>query len=87
MPLPSQTRFEPHDVPGDAFDGLQTGVPVVQLYVPGAQVVRFHVPRYVRKVTLFADRTSAFRRLAQKIPFARRIVHKMRASRPSMFIA
>jgi hypothetical protein len=39
LPLPSQTRFEPHDVPSDAFDWLQTGAPVVQLYVPGAQVV------------------------------------------------
>ena len=39
LPLPLQTRFEPHDVPSDAFDWLQTGVPVVQLYVPGAQVV------------------------------------------------
>ena len=39
LPLPSQARFEPHDVPTDAFDALQTGIPVVQLYVPGAQVV------------------------------------------------
>jgi hypothetical protein len=39
LPLLSQARFEPHDVPTDAFDWLQTGVPVVQLYVPGAQVV------------------------------------------------
>jgi hypothetical protein len=39
LPLPLQTRFEPHAVPSDAFDWLQTGVPVVQLYVPGAQVV------------------------------------------------
>src|SRR3954469_25116031 len=39
LPLPLQMRFEPHDVPADAFDWLQTGVPVEQLYVPGAQVV------------------------------------------------
>jgi hypothetical protein len=32
-------RFEPHELPSDKFDWLQTGVPVVQLYVPGAQVV------------------------------------------------
>ena len=38
-PLPLQTRFEPQEVPSDAFDWLQTGTPVVQLYVPGAQVV------------------------------------------------
>jgi hypothetical protein len=30
-PLPSQMTFAPHDVPGNAFDWLQTGVPVVQL--------------------------------------------------------
>ena len=43
-PLPLQTRFEPHDVPSDTFDVLQTGVPVLQLYVPGAQVVPQEMP-------------------------------------------
>jgi hypothetical protein len=38
-PLPLQMRFEPHDVPSEAGDWLQAGMPVVQLYVPGAQVV------------------------------------------------
>jgi uncharacterized protein len=57
------------------------------VYFPGAQVVRFNVPTYIRKVSLYADRTSPFRRLVQQIPFARRIVHKVRASRSSMFIA
>jgi len=38
FPPPSQAMFEPHDVPADAFVALQTGTPVVQLYVPGAQV-------------------------------------------------
>jgi hypothetical protein len=56
------------------------------VYFPGAQIVRFNVPHYVRKVSLYSDRTSPLRQLAQKIPFARRIVHKVRASR-SMFIA
>ena len=44
LPLPSQARFEPHEVPTDAFDALQTGIPVVQLYVPGAQVVPQEAP-------------------------------------------
>ena len=39
LPPPLQIRLEPHGVPSDAFDWLQTGAPVVQLYVPGAQVV------------------------------------------------
>jgi uncharacterized protein len=57
------------------------------VYFPGAQIVRFHVSRYVRKVSLYSDRTSPFRRLVQKVPFARRIVHKVRARRSSAFIA
>jgi hypothetical protein len=44
LPLPSQMRFEPQEVPSDAFDLLQTGKPVVQLYVPGAQVVPQEAP-------------------------------------------
>ena len=43
-PLPSQMRFEPQEVPSAAFDLLQTGEPVVQLYVPGAQVVPQEAP-------------------------------------------
>ena len=43
-PLPFQMRFETQEVPSDAFDLLQTGRPVVQLYVPGAQVVPQEAP-------------------------------------------
>ena len=56
------------------------------VYFPGAQIVRFNVPHDIRKVSLYSDRTSLTRRLVQKVPFARRIVHKVRARR-SMFIA
>jgi hypothetical protein len=47
LPPPSQMRFDPHDAPSDTFDWLQTGVPVVQLYVPGAQVEPQLVPTWV----------------------------------------
>ena len=56
------------------------------VYFPGAQIVRFNVPKYVRKVSLYSDRTSPIRQLVQKIPFARRIVHKVRASRSTFTI-
>jgi hypothetical protein len=40
LPAPSHTRPVPQLVPGAALLlGMQTGAPVVQLYVPGAQVV------------------------------------------------
>ncbi len=39
VPPPSQTRFDRHAVPTEAFDELQTGAPVLQLVVPGLQVL------------------------------------------------
>jgi hypothetical protein len=39
FPLPSQTRPVPQFVPADAADCMQTAVPVLQSYLPGAHVV------------------------------------------------
>jgi uncharacterized protein len=49
------------------------------VYFPGAQVVRFNVPKYVRKVALYSSHASLPRRLARRIPFARQIVRNIRA--------
>ena len=49
------------------------------IYFPGAQVVQWYVPTYVRKVTHYSSHIPAWRRFAQRIPFARRIVQVVRA--------
>lgn len=49
------------------------------VYFPGAQIVRFNVPTYVRKVALYSSHASLPRRLARRVPFARRFVQKVRA--------
>ena len=51
------------------------------VYFSPGQTVRWHVPEYVKKLALFSIRVSLPRRIAQRIPFARRIVHFVRASR------
>jgi uncharacterized cupin superfamily protein len=40
---------------------------------PAGQTVAWHVPEYVRKVALFTVKTSTLRRIARRIPFARRV--------------
>ncbi len=49
------------------------------VYFPGAQIVRFNVPNYIRKVALYSSHASLPRRLARRIPGARRLAHKVRA--------
>jgi len=49
------------------------------IYFPGAQIVQWHVPTYLRKVTHYSSHTSLPRRLALRIPFARRVVQMLRA--------
>jgi uncharacterized cupin superfamily protein len=56
------------------------------VYFPGAQIVQFNVPHYIRKVSLYSSHPSLPRRVARRIPGARRFVNKVRASR-SLFIA
>ncbi len=51
------------------------------VYFPGDQIVRWYVAEHVRKITLSSTRISTFRRLAQRMPFARRVVRRIRAAR------
>ena len=73
-----------HILAGEAELTFESGTvttvrPGDMVYFPGAQVVRWHVPTYVRKVALYGARISPIRRLAHRIPFARRIVNIVRA--------
>ena len=49
------------------------------VYFPGAQIVRFNVPNYIRKVALYSSHASLPRRLARRVPGVRRLAHKVRA--------
>ena len=51
------------------------------VYFSPGQSVRWHVPEYVKKVALYTAHVSLPRRIARRIPFARRIVHFVRAYR------
>ena len=51
------------------------------VWFPKGHIVHFYVPVYLKKVALFSSPVSSPRRLAQRIPFARRIVHRLRAAR------
>ena len=49
---------------------------------PAGEVVAWHVPEYVRKVALFTVKISTLRRVARRVPFARRVVSKVRTVVP-----
>lgn len=49
------------------------------IYFPGAQIVRFNVPTYIRKIALYSSHNSLPVRLLRRVPFARRIFHLVRA--------
>jgi len=51
------------------------------VHFPSGQRVRWHIPAYVKKVAIQSDRVSLPRRLAQRVPLARRVVHMIRAAR------
>jgi uncharacterized cupin superfamily protein len=52
------------------------------VFFPGKQVMHWHVPVYVKKLAIDAVGPSArLRRLAARIPFAQRAVHRLRAIR------
>ena len=50
------------------------------VFFPGGQIMHWHVPVYVKKLAIDAVRPS-LRRLAARIPFARRVVGRVRAIR------
>jgi uncharacterized protein len=73
-----------HIVAGEAELTFEDGSvrrvrPGDMVYFPGAQTARWYVPTYVRKIAIGTLRVSPVRRLAQRIPGARRIVHMARA--------
>jgi uncharacterized cupin superfamily protein len=51
------------------------------VHFASGSVVRWHVPEYVKKLALFSIYVSLPRRLAQRVPYARRVVHRVRAYR------
>jgi uncharacterized cupin superfamily protein len=51
------------------------------VHFASGSVVRWHVPAYVKKLALYSTQVSLPRRLAQRIPMARRVVHMVRGAR------
>ena len=51
------------------------------VWFPGGQIVRWHVPEYVKKMQLNSTKMSTVRELAHRVPFARRLVHGLRSAR------
>ncbi len=51
------------------------------VHFPNDEIVRWHVPRYIKKVAFFSVHVAWPRRMAQRVPFARRIVHTLRRYR------
>ena len=47
----------------------------------GGQVVRWHVPTYVKKVAIHSIHVSGTRRLAHRVPFLRQVVRKVKGLR------
>jgi uncharacterized cupin superfamily protein len=75
-----------HILEGEAELTSESGLVITirrgdMVWFPAGHIVRWYVPEYVKKVALFSSPVSMPRRLAQRIPFARRVVHKLRASR------
>lgn len=64
--------------PGGSPTTLRKGDVV---WFPGGQVVRWHVPEYVKKLQLNSTKMSTARELAHRVPFAKRLVHGLRATR------
>ena len=55
------------------------------VHFASGSVVRWHIPRYIKKVALYSVQVSPLRRLAKRIPFARRVVLTLRAYRARAF--
>jgi uncharacterized cupin superfamily protein len=51
------------------------------VHFASGSVVHWHVPVYVKKIALYSIHVPLPRRLAQRIPMARRVVHIVRAAR------
>jgi uncharacterized protein len=51
------------------------------MFVPGGQVLIFHVRVYMKKLAINAVQTPLLRRLATRVPFARKIVRRLRGTR------
>lgn len=47
----------------------------------GGQIVRWHVPTYVKKVAIHSIHVSGTRRLAHRVPFLRQAVRKVKGMR------
>jgi uncharacterized cupin superfamily protein len=75
-----------HILEGEAELTSESGLVITirrgdMVWFPAGHIVHWYVPEYIKKVALFSAPVSLPRRLAQRIPFARRVVHKLRASR------
>ena len=51
------------------------------VFFPGHQIVRWHIPVYLKKVALQTPEISIPRQIAHRVPFAKRIVRKVRSVR------
>jgi len=49
------------------------------VWFPGNQVVRWHVREYVKKLQMDNTQASLPRRIAHRVPFARKLVRRLRA--------
>lgn len=51
------------------------------VFFPGHQIVRWHIPVYLKKVALNTPEISIPRQIAHRVPFAKRLVRKVRSFR------
>lgn len=51
------------------------------VFFPGHQIVRWHIPAYLKKVALNTPEISIPRQIAHRVPFAKRLVRKVRSFR------
>jgi uncharacterized cupin superfamily protein len=51
------------------------------VFFPGHQIVRWHIPVYLKKVALQTPEISIPRQIAHRVPFAKRFVRKVRSLR------
>jgi uncharacterized protein len=51
------------------------------VHFPNGETIQWFVPRYIKKVAFFSSHVAWPRRMAQRVPFARRVVHTLRRYR------
>ena len=51
------------------------------VFFPGHQIIRWYIPVYLKKLALNTPEISIPRQMAHRVPFARRIVRKVKAFR------